>query len=864
MVKKSVVALVVAVAAAGVVAARQPVREGWTDIGSIRTVVPSSNPLWTAPTVLAEFNIERRDGAEGTVEVLGAGTGTVLRVSKTNGKGLILITTRLPFAVAAGRNLRASVDVSVQQAVPERSQGFIRMFGRHENLDFHPLDGRAFMHGGVRMTNLYCTAEGVWDRKFAHYAATVEDGTNVTCALGVAGAPSVSLWRTWCVEDDEAVQSRWREYMAARPATDFSADCIPRAEFRAQLAADRDHTAAVRKVAGVPRLFVDGQETPPVIYKAKLPRPWETNLYTFAGARLEREGVCLQALTLRFGRTVGRVGFWTREGFDAEGAADALEDAMRAAPKSLFIPTLHLDAYPEFSAEHPNEVWRRADGSPVFGNGGQAEKVTAHDPALEGRWPWISYHSTVWREAVKTNLAALVTTFRRRGLDKRIVGVHLAGYHDGQFATQVADFSPCALRAFARATGRLAVAPEFGSGKWLVPAKNEAAIAYLSFLKDQPLHLQEDFARYLRTLFGKPIVVAIWCMSAYSGTMGHAYFTTAFANSPEIDILVSQQEYGYRAPGVPLGTKLPFASFRKHGKLYVNELDYRTWGAFEMWTDSEMSSIGLGRVLDMPAWGTVHRRAVGQMFAERAGFWYYDMGGGWFAPPEIARDIGDVRRTEERLHTAVPSVWQPSAAFVIDEKGLLLVNQPCGLYEDWQRALIRRQIQQLASSSVPYDTWLMEDFLREPGLAAPYRTVVFAGMHAVDARRRNLLAALDGDGRRLVYLSGTGAADGAMVSGGMQVPEPDGLTAEAFHGIVCDSGGYVPVDRPGLQISMNGDFVSLHCLVPGRYRFRLPCVGDWENVKTGRLHRMADEIDLDLVAGETRWYRRNPPGTAGL
>ena len=158
----------------------------------------------------------------------------------------------------------------------------------------------------------------------------------------------------------------------------------------------------------------------------------------------------------------------------------------------------------------------------------------------------------------------------------------------------------------------------------------------------------------------------------------------------------------------------------------------------------------------------------------------------------------------------------------------------------------------------------MEDFLREPGLAAPYRTVVFAGMHAVDARRRNLLAALDGDGRRLVYLSGTGAADGAMVSGGMQVPEPDGLTAEAFHGIVCDSGGYVPVDRPGLQISMNGDFVSMHCLVPGRYRFRLPCVGDWENVKTGRLHRMADEIDLDLVAGETRWYRRNPPGTAGL
>ena len=87
MAQKVVAAMVVAVAAASIAAAAQPVREGWTDIGSIRTVVPSSNPLWMAPTVLADFNIERRDGAEGTVEVLGTGTGAVLRVSKTNAKG---------------------------------------------------------------------------------------------------------------------------------------------------------------------------------------------------------------------------------------------------------------------------------------------------------------------------------------------------------------------------------------------------------------------------------------------------------------------------------------------------------------------------------------------------------------------------------------------------------------------------------------------------------------------------------------------------------------------------------------------------------------------------------------------------------
>ena len=825
--------------------------EGWTDIGSTRMIVPPTDVLWTAPASIADFRVEKRGGAEGTVEIV----GQMLRISKTNGSGTLLVIARRPFAVTVGRKLRASVEVSVPMAVPECSQGFIRMYGRRENLDFHPLDSRAFMRGGVRMTNLYCTAEGVWERKFAHCEATAEEGTNVTCTLVVSGAPSVSMWREWCVEDADAAQGRWREYMAAHPPIDFAADRIPRAEFRARLEADTEHTATVRNIGGVPRLFVDGVETPPVIYKGKLPRPWETNIFTFAGRRLEREGVRLQTVTIRFGRTAGRAGFWTQDCFDAEGAAEYLEETMRAAPESLFIPTFHLDAYPEFSAEHPDEVWRSANGLPVFGNGGQAEKVTAHDPALEGRWPWISYHSISWREAVKTNLTALVAAFRRRGLTKRIVGVHIAGYHDGQFATQVADFSPCALRAFAEATGRPVVAPRFGTEEWLVPGRDDAAIAYLVFLKDQPLHLQEGFVRYLRSLFGKPVVSAIWCMSAYSGTMGHAYFTTAFLDSPEIDILVSQQEYGYRAPGVPLGTKLPFASFRRHGKLYVNEFDYRTWGAFEMWTDSEMSSIGLGRVLDKPAWETVHRRAAGQMFAERAGFWYYDMGGGWFAPTEIAQDIGDVRRAESSLHTAHPSGWRPSAAFVIDEKGLLLANQPCGLYEERQRSLVRRQIQHLASASVPYDTWLIEDFLRAPELGEVYRIVVFAGMHAVDVRRRKLLERMAKDGRILVFLAGTGSADGTSVEG-ITVSEPNGFTAAMFHDAVRTAGGYVPVDHPGLQVCMNGDFVCIHCLVPGRYLFRLPVFGNWENMKTGRVHLAVKELPFDLIAGETRWYRR--------
>ena len=718
--------------------------DGWTDVGSSRVAVPPVDPVWIAPGGRDAFAVERRDGAEGTVDVLSDGTGTVLRITK---QGAILVKVRKPFGVPTGTRLCASVQVSVSNAVPERSHGFIRLYGKRENLDFHPLDDRAFMRGGVRMTNLYCTASRVWERKFAHYESTSQDGTNVTCVLIVSGCPSERRWRNWCVEDDDMVQSRWRTYAAARSPRDFSGDRIPLRQFRARLASDVEHTAAVRKVDGVPRLFVDDVDTPPMIYKAKFRRAWETNINTFAGSCLEKVGVRLQSVTVRFGRTAGRAGFWTRDGFDAEGAADYLEDAFRAAPDSFFIPTLHVDAYPEFSAEHPDEVWRREDGSPVYGNGGQAEKVTAHDPAGEGRWPWMSYHSPAWREAVKKNISRLVRVLKHRGLSKRIVGIHLAGYHDAQFATQIADFSPCARAAFARATGRCADGISFGTNEWLVPGRDDDAIAYLRFLKEQPLHLQEDLIRHIRAEFGKSMVSAIWCMSAYSGTMGHVYFTTAFLDSSEIDMLVSQQEYGYRAPGVPLGTKLPFASFRRHGKLYVNEFDYRTWGAIEMWANSEMSSIGLGRVLDAPAWNTVHRRAAGQMFAEHAGFWYYDMGGDYFDDDRMLADIRSVMSKVRGQFAGTPSDWRPSAAFVVDEKGMMFRNISRGSHGTIvdERDSMAEQLALLEMAAVPFDCYLMDDFLKKPELADRYKlpTVVrdFIATHRSDEIHEELLDA---------------------------------------------------------------------------------------------------------------------------
>jgi hypothetical protein len=128
-------------------------------------------------------------------------------------------------------------------------------------------------------------------------------------------------------------------------------------------------------------------------------------------------------------------------------------------------------------------------------------------------WPWISNHSSIWRNDVKKLMSQLVGELKRTGLSKRIIGVHLAGYHDGQFAARETDFSTAAVEAFhvwqKEVYGRIRwkSAPEFTKSAYLDPVREEAHVAYQKFLKIGPMRMQEDFARHLKKEFGKPIIV---------------------------------------------------------------------------------------------------------------------------------------------------------------------------------------------------------------------------------------------------------------------------------------------------------------------------------------------------------------------
>ncbi len=937
--------------------------EGWENVCPERRLPEPVRSIWRAPLEKGTeaFSVEWRDGATGEVSVVKTKSGAAMKIAKRNAVGYALVKAKEPFAVPAGTRLRAYAGCEAHDADCEYSYGFLKLFADREDLSyFSKLDFQG--RGGPKMTLLCNTPPDMPDRKLSHFVADEKTGTNVYAAIVVAGVPSTSIWSHWGAEDFAAANTKWWDAVRNRkpPVGAEKRRPMTDEEFDALIAAEPEHTARVEKRNGYTKFLLDGQEALPVFFKGGT--SGEVKGF-YGGAKMAAAGMELQSTHIRFGvtRTKG-VGFWSKDGFDVKGAVAEVRKAMKLAPHAKFLLSVNLDAYPEFADEHPDEVWVNDQGRKVFGH-------NTHSPyslpkKMESRhWYWMSNHSLVWRDAVKKCLTELIGELKATGLAKKIVGVHLSGYHDAQFATVHPDYSKPAITAFRKwlktkyltetalreawlddtVTYDTATPPivryNYGQHNYFIPGKDQSIIDFAAFLKKGPFLMQEDLSRHVKNCFGKDIVTVRYCMGAFGGTFCSAYDITPFAQSDTVDILCAQPNYGRRVPGLPSGCRLPLESFHRHGKLFFNEFDLRTYGAKTSW-ESELAALQYGLAFDDPMWCSINRKLAGQMYAKRMGWWYLDMAGGWFEPEGIASDIAGTLEVGRELEAAPANPWHPDVAIVMDEDGALLRNTMSSYFNPDEETINGRQLQTFAASGVPYDNWLLADWLEEPSLAKRYRMIVFMGLYDIDMKREALLAELRAEGRVLVFLTGTGASRGVEKIGfelgkkpfpaqhetraeaGVEwnmnslmheskivsllgvndgwpwqlqsptrtflaessdqkvlarftedgtaavaersedrcklvyVASAGGLTPEYLHHLAKDSGAYVPTENTGLQVNMNGDFISVHCLRSGRYDFKPPRKCAVINLKTGNPAVLeGDVLPLVLTAGETRWYR---------
>ena len=893
---------------------------GWENVCPERKEFPPTKIIWRADFSNKDnFKAELRDGAQGQVSFDEDG----IRIRKTNTDGYIIVTAS-PFPCKVKDHIRFSADQTSDDSDVNYSNGFLRYYGRTEHLGLSGAEGNNFWGGGTHtMRAIPCTAPGMKYRKYAQYYA--EDDV-VTPVIVVSGTPSDSKWSDWIAEDVEAAQKAWQPYWDSKISGDHSSDRMDETAYDAMIAADSVHVAEIRRIDGFSRLVVDGMVSAPAVYKCK-------HVYdgssrdggdTFAGKPLDGSAVKLMVKEINLGAVPGARGYWSKSGFDAKGAVKELKDAMRMTPNSLFLVALGCKAYPEFTIEeHPDEVWLKKDGSKVMGNGGSC--IVGYSSLGKGvkqqaPWPWVSYASRVWRDSVCGCIRQFVAELKAQGLDKRVVGTHIWGYHDGQFSAPFEDYSATAKAEYER----IVASPECISTN------------YAFVCKQMGFRAQEEFARAFKQALGKPAIAVMWCESPLGTSVCASFDLTSFIRSDAMDVVVAQPSYRERLPGYPTVSSIPHSSFHLHGKMFWNEFDLRTYAALESWSNSWPSMKSLGHSEDFPMWQTVYRKLAGEADALRTGYWFYDMGGGWYGTDEIAADIRALTAESAELLKVRPSAWRPDVAIIIDEANAYLDDEVIRSSSSVNLYLCAAQFRYFGSSGVPYDTFLAEDVLENPSVLEGKKMVVLAFSRRIDERRARLQERLAGQGVTQIYLSGTAIKGGAgftkfcpkIVAGKhrhrvvpengfavnvssqrytedmrnygkehageglctiaedcgvtvlaryaesglpalaervdsgcrrVYVGESGGLTPELMNFFAEKSAAYRAFERTGIQLSMNGDFVSVHCLRPGCHEFLLPFECQVKNLKNGKNEPVVNgRVQLNMTAGETCRFRLIP------
>lgn len=942
---------------------------GWGSVCPDRSWPCPAKGYWQADFTrgIEEICVEKREGAEGTVTVLKNG----IRIDKTNDAGYILVFSKTRFTVPDGAKIRAFSNVREMSGDPYRALGMLRVWGKKEDLTgwadaaFGP---KPFMDylinaepgGTLRKFAVYSSAGAGWGGKTDLHGP-------LTAGIVIAGAPSSSVWSDWGVEDATEACRTWERHCAEirKRTKDHSDEIVSESLFDAGLAVEVDHTARIERRDGVSRLIMDGRVALPVVYKGLGVRR------LFCGRRMEEKAdLKFQEVVIGLGRRLDFPDgcYWTPKGFDAQAAVAELKRQMRASPNSVFILGLSVNPYPEFADEHPEERWIGPDGKPVWGAGCHVLSDQGRASTDPKAWQWISPSSQLWAEGAEKCISELIGELKRTGLSRRIVGVHFSGSHDGQFAMPILDYSEPSLREFRTFLkdryGTVAAlskawnrpvgdfdsirAPDFSRyGNWpdgkdfFTDSSDRDLVDFQEFMHVASAPLQERLARHAKKCFGKDIIAVKWCMGVHSGSPNSEYDFNRLVRSDAIDVFVAQSAYDRRQPGLVLPEFRFPASLHANGKLYMNELDFETY--MRGFGSSEIAAMSRGYMQDYPMFESSHRKHAGQMFALRHGFWYYDMAGAVYDDDRQLADIRSTLETGRELLVARPSRWKPSAAFVVDEEKMFLRNiTGRGTLVD-ENDMVREQAGQLARSGVPYDHWLMEDFLGEHRYATQYKIIVFCGMYEIDARRLALIDALTKSGVTMVFGSGTGMVGGAnsigfdlsirprFTSGHEILPErgysneevkgyfeteaqrvsigarPNsfkyairrphrvsvsasdgvvpvaryvedgalaiasrcfagsrfiyvcdqmGLTPYLFNRLAKESGGYVCCEAGKVQVDMNGDFMSVHCLQSGEYVFRLPFEAKVVNLKDGKVDwTEKGSFRAALNACGTYWFR---------
>lgn len=237
---------------------------------------------------------------------------------------------------------------------------------------------------------------------------------------------------------------------------------------------------------------------------------------------------------------------------------------------------------------------------------------------------------------------------------------------------------------------------------------------------------------------------------------------------PNWDFFAEPTPYSNRRPGTAWYTSHTGASYRLHGKLFMGEIDHRTFIAAQK---------RYGRMRSERETLAVLRRDMAGLMIDGQGYWFSDWSRGegregvpWFGEEgvldaiEQAREVHSDALARERVSTAQIAVFTSGRTMRYHD-----VYRTAPIYHNLIPLTLWDGMGRLGA---PYDLYCLDD-LGDPRVQEGYRLYVFINAFFLRPEDRARIDALKGDGRTLLFFYAPGF-----------LSREDGLTVEGISELV--------------------------------------------------------------------------------
>ncbi len=441
--------------------------------------------------------------------------------------------------------------------------------------------------------------------------------------------------------------------------------------------------------------------------------------------------------------------------YDYSGLDRHFNAIVEANPKAYIFPRLNIGMTPHWwDSSYEDELVVFDDGSRVpFMLKNQNLTVP-------------SFSSVKWRKAAAENLRVLINHIRAQPYAKNVIGYHISAGSTSEWLQwnfehgPAPDFSVSQLTAYQKwlkekykrnrhlrrawnnreisfETVSIPTMDERAAGDYFIfrdPAKSKHVIDYMEFhswiVMDTMIHMAKaakeacNYESLVGFFYGYTLHVRGQYQRVFDSFQEQGHFALAeLLESPDIDFLSSPTQYEYREVGTGYSVFMSLqSSIQLHGKLWVDENDYRT--------HLTPINAGYGRTTDYKESVSAQLRQLSNELTHATGAWWMDQTGDYFTTDRMQKIIEKLNAIGER---SIDFDRRSTAeiAVVVDEYSNLMMRSDNRL----SIPLLYYQMLPLGKIGAPFDYILQDDI----GLARPYKLYIFLNAFHISEKQRSMI-----------------------------------------------------------------------------------------------------------------------------